>query len=138
MTYREILTLVSKGEPLPLFQTLADRLCYESLAKLKAEYELAGLGEKQVKIRKQEIRRAHEVYTEAHRQYLAVYREYNENCRRVGGEIREILEGLKRPSPDYPQLFQKAMNCLGILCNDSAAPQIVREAMKQKTSCENY
>lgn len=96
MTYKEILMLVSRNEALPPFQTLPDRLCYESLAKLKADYELSGLDEKQVKIRKQDIRRAHEEYTEAYRQYMAVYREYNDNSRKTGGILREILSGTKK------------------------------------------
>ncbi len=138
MTYKEILTLVSKEEPLPLFQALADRLCYESLAKLKAEYELAGVGEKQVKIRKQEIRRAHEEYTEAHRQYLAVYRGIQRKLPACRRRNTRNLGRVETAVSELPAAFQKAMNCLGTLCNDSATAQIIQKIMNQKTPYENY
>lgn len=128
MTYKEILMLVSRNEALPPFQSLPDRLCYESLAKLKADYELSGLDEKQVKIRKQDIRRAHEEYTEAYRQYMAVYREYNDNSRKTGGILREILSGTKEKPQDYKKLFLLAVDCIGIMRNDDVTVKAIKEA----------
>ena len=128
MTYKEILMLVSRNEALPPFQTLPDRLCYESLAKLKADYELSGLDEKQVKIRKQDIRRAHEEYTEAYRQYMAVYREYNDNSRKTGGILREILSGTKEKPQEYKKLFLLAVDCIGLIRNDDVTVRAIKEA----------
>lgn len=128
MTYKEILMLVSRNEALPPFQTLPNRLCYESLAKLKADYELSGLDEKQVKIRKQDIRRAHEEYTEAYRQYMAVYREYNDNSRKTGGILREILSGAKENPRDYKNLFLLAVDCIGLMRNDDVTVRLIKEA----------
>ena len=119
MTYKEILMLVSRNEALPPFQTLPDRLCYESLAKLKADYELSGLDEKQVKIRKQDIRRA---------QYMAVYREYNDNSRKTGGILREILSGTKEKPQDYKKLFLLAVDCIGLIRNDDVTVRAIKEA----------
>ena len=78
MTYAEIHTLAAHGDPLPPVQSLPDRACYESLCCLKRLYELTGLDEKTVRVRKQDIRRAHEEAAQAFRQYMAVYRAYNE------------------------------------------------------------
>lgn len=128
MTYKEILTLVGKNESLPPFQSLSDRLCYENLAKLKADYELSGLDEKQVKIRKQDIRRAHEEYTEAYQQYMAVYREYNDNSRKTGGKLKEILIGMKEKHQDYKKLFLLAVDCIGLMQNDDMIVKAIKEA----------
>ena len=128
MTYKEILMLVSRNEALPPFQSLPDRLCYESLAKLKADYELVGLEKKQAKIRKQDIQRAHEEYTEAYQRYIAVYREYNDNSRKTCGILREILSGTKEKPQDYKKLFLLAVDCIGLMRNDDVTVRAIKEA----------
>ena len=65
MTYPEIVSLVSRGEPLPPFQSLPDRLCYGCLATLKTEYEQHELDEKRVKAGKREHPLARKIRTEA-------------------------------------------------------------------------
>ena len=136
MTFQEIHHLVAHGEGLPPFQSLPDRLCYESLAKLKADYELTGADSKLVRIRKQDIRRAHEEFTEAHRQYMAVYKEYSDNCLKTGQDIKAILAGLNAENLDYRQLFALAVQCIDRMTHDEAFVRMVREKMRTEITVE--
>ena len=129
MTYPEIVSLVSRGEPLPPFQSLPDRLCYGCLATLKTEYEQHGLDEKRVKTGKREIRRAHEEASEAFRLYMAVYKEYNDNRIRAGGIIRNVLDGVKAGNPDYKTLFLMAVDCIGLINADNVTVKLIRDAV---------
>lgn len=129
MTYPEIVSLVSRGEPLPPFQSLPDRLCYGCLAALKTEYEQHGLDEKRVKAGKRDIRRAHEEASEAFRQYMAVYKEYNDNRIRAGGIIRNILAGVTTGNPDYKALFLMAVDCIGLINDDDITVKLIRDAV---------
>lgn len=129
MTYPEIVSLVSRGEPLPPFQSLPDRLCYGCLATLKTEYEQHGLDEKRVKAGKRDIRRAHEEASEAFRQYMAVYKEYNDNRIRAGGIIRNILAVVTTGNPDYKALFLMAVHCIGLINDDDVTVKLIRDAI---------
>ena len=129
MTYPEIVSLVSRGELLPPFQSLPDRLCYGCLATLKTEYEQHGLDEKRVKTGKREIRRAHEEASEAFRLYMAVYKEYNDNRIRAGGIIRNVLDGVKAGNPDYKTLFLMAVDCIGLINADNVTVKLIRDAV---------
>lgn len=129
MTYPEIVSLVSRGEPLPPFQSLPDRLCYGCLATLKTEYEQHGLDEKRVKAGKRDIRRAHEEASEAFRQYMAVYKEYNDNRIRACGIIRNILAGVTTGNPDYKALFLMAVDCIGLINDDDITVKLIRDAV---------
>lgn len=129
MTYPEIVSLVSRGEPLPPFQSLPDRLCYGCLATLKTEYEQHGLDEKRVKAGKRDIRRAHEEASEAFRQYMAVYKEYNDNQIRACGIIRNILAGVTTGNPDYKALFLMAVDCIGLINDDDITVKLIRDAV---------
>ena len=101
MTYTEIHTLAARGDPLPPFQPMPDRACYESLCCLRRLYELAVLDEKAVRVRKQEIRRAHEEAAEAFGQYIAVARAYSGNSRAAGQAVREMVRALEGGNADY-------------------------------------
>ncbi len=129
MTYLDIVSFVSRGEPLPPFQSLPDRLCYGCLATLKTEYEQHGLDEKRVKTGKREIRRAHEEASEAFRLYMAVYKEYNDNRIRAGGIIRNVLDGVKAGNPDYKTLFLMAVDCIGLINADNVTVKLIRDAV---------
>ena len=129
MTYPEIVSLVSRSEPLPPFQSLPDRLCYGCLAALKAEYEQHGLDEKRVKAGKRDIRRAHEEASEAFRQYMAVYKEYNDNRTRAGGIIQNILNGVTMGNTDYKALFLMAVDCIGLINDDDVTVKLIRDAV---------
>lgn len=129
MTYPEIVSLVSRGEPLPPFQSLPDRLCYGCLATLKTEYEQHGLDEKRVKAGKRDIRRAHEEASEAFRQYMAVYKEYNDNQIRAGGITRNILAGVTTGNPDYKALFLMAVHCIGLINDDDVTVKLILDAV---------
>ena len=130
MTYKEILSLVGSGDCLPPFQSLPDRMCYESLSKLKSEYELLGLDEKQVRVRKQDIRRAYEESAEAYKQYMGVYAEYNRNSQLCGSMVKQMMEGAKEQDPDYKSLFLMAVKCIGIMSNDSVTPEIIKKILE--------
>ena len=129
MTYPEIVSLVSRGEPLPPFQSLPDRLCYGCLATLKTEYEQHGLDEKRVTAGKRDLRRAHEEASEAFRQYMAVYKEYNDNQIRAGGIIRNILAGVTTGNPDYKALFLMAVHCIGLINDDDVTVKLILDAV---------
>lgn len=131
MTYAEIHTLVAHGEPLPPFQSLPDLECYESLACLKKLYELTGMNEKTVKCHKQDIRRAHKEAVEAFEQYMAVYREYNDNNRKTGQDIKAILDGLEEENPNYQELFLLSVNCIGRMQNGEHVTRMICEKMKR-------
>ena len=127
MTYAEIHTLAAHGDPLPPFMPLPDRACYESLCCLKRQYELTGLDEKAVRVRKQDIRRAHEEAAEAFRQYMAVYREYSDSSRAAGQAVREMAQALADGSPDYEALFWLAAGVIARLTNDSVMLDVLRK-----------
>lgn len=129
MTYLDIVSFVSRGEPLPPFQSLPDRLCYGCLATLKTEYEQHGLDEKRVKTGKREIRRAHEEASEAFRLYMAVYKEYNDNRMRAGEIIRNILAGVTTGNPGYKALFLMAVDCIGLINADDVTVKLIRDAV---------
>lgn len=126
MSYEEIHTAVARGQELPPFRTLPEKLCYECLVNLKHAFENGRMDEHQVRVGKQDIRRAFAKDSEAYRQYMAVYREYNDNSGKAGGYIREIIQGLKQDRPDYETLLQLAMDCIGRLCNDTVTPKLAR------------
>lgn len=126
MTYAEIHTLAAHGDPLPPFQSLPDRACYESLCCLKHLYELTGLDEKTVRVRKQDIRRAHEEAAQAFRQYMAVYRAYSGNSRAAGQAVREMAQALEGGSPDYKALFWLAAGVIAKLTGDDVMVNVLR------------
>ena len=126
MSYEEIHTAVAHGESLPPFRTLPEKLCCECLVNLKHAFENGRMDEHQVRVGKQDIRRAYAEDSESYQQYMAVYREYNDNSGKAGGCIREILQGLKQDNPDYEALFQLAMDCIGRLCNDTVTPMLAK------------
>ena len=130
MTYQELVSLAAHERPLPPFQPLPDRLCYDCLVCLKGEYDRGALDEKQVRTRKMEIRQAHQEATEAFRQYMAVYKAYNNHRVKVGQYIKEILDGLKGPKPDYKALLLTAVDCIGTLENDDTAARKIRESVE--------
>ena len=126
MSYEEIHTAAARNQELPPFRTLPEKLCYECLSNLKHAFEIGQMDEHQVRVGKQDIRRAYAQDGELYQQYMAVYREYNENSGKAGGCIREIVQGLKQGSPDYAALLQLAMDCIGRLCNDMVTPMLAR------------
>lgn len=130
MTYQELVALAAHEQPLPLFQSLPDRLCYDCLVCLKEEYDRGKLDEKRVRARKLEIRRAHQEAAEAFRQYMAVCKEYNDHRVMVGQYIQAILKGMKDPKPDYRALLLTALDCIGTLENDDTAVRKIREAVE--------
>lgn len=129
MTYQELVALAAHERPLPPFQALPDRLCYDCLVCLKEEYDRGKLDEKRVRARKLEIRRAHQEAAEAFRQYMAVCKAYNDHRIKVGQYIQEILKGMKDPEPDYRALLLTAVECIGALENDDTALRKIREAV---------
>lgn len=130
MTYQEIHGLVSHGEKLPPFQSLPDKLCYECLSSLKRQYEQAGIDERRLRVGKQVVRRSHEEYTRAFRQYMAVYKEYNDNCLKTGQAMKAIWDGLNEERPDYQALFLMAIDCIGRMQHDESVVRMVREKMR--------
>lgn len=136
MTYAEIHTLAAHGDPLPPFQSLPDRACYESLCCLRRLYEITGLDEKAVRVRKQEIRRAHEEAAEAFGQYIAVARAYSGNSRAAGQAVREMVRALEGGNADYEALFWLAAGVIGKLTNDSVLPDALRKKKAGKDGRE--
>ena len=127
MTYADIHTLAARGEALPPFSSLPDRLCYEELCMLKEKYERGELDEKGLRRLKQVVRRSYEEYDGAFRQYMAVYREYCDNSLKTGQDVRAMLEGLKAENPDWRGLFLLAVACIGRMQHDEAAVRLIRE-----------
>ena len=127
MTYTEIHTLAARGDPLPPFQPMPDRACYESLCCLRRLYELAVLDEKAVRVRKQEIRRALEEAAEAFGQYIAVARAYSGNSRAAGQAVREMVRALEGGNADYEALFWLAAGVIARLTNDSVMLDVLRK-----------
>lgn len=127
MTYADIHTLAARGEALPPFSSLPDRLCYEGLCMLKGKYERGELDEKGLRRLKQEARRSYEEYEGAFRQYMAVYREYCDNSLKTGQDVRAMLEGLKAEKPDWRGLFLLAVACIGRMQHDEATVRMIRE-----------
>ena len=136
MTNAEIHTLAAHGDPLPPFQSLPDRACYESLCCLRRLYEITGLDEKAVRVRKQDIRRAHGEASEAFRQYMAVYRTYSDNSRAAGQAVREMVQALEGGNADYEALFWLAAGVIGKLTNDSVMPDALRKKKAGKDGRE--
>lgn len=134
MTYTEIHTLVAHGEPLPLFSSLPDRLCYEGLCMLKEKYEKGSLDEKGLRRFKQEVRLSHEEYTGAFQQYMAIYREYCDNALKSGQDIRNMLEGMEAKDPDWKALFLLAVGCIGRLQHDEATVRMIRDKAEKSAS----
>ena len=130
MTYTEIHTLVAHGEPLPLFSSLPDRLCYEGLCMLKEKYEHGSLDEKGLRRFKQEVRLSHEEYTGAFQQYMAVYKEYSDNSMKIGQDMKAILNGLDEKNPNYRELFLLAINCIGRMQHDEHVVRMIRSKMQ--------
>ena len=124
MSYEEIHKAAAHAEELPPFPTLPERLCYACLENLKQAFEEGRLEPSRVRAEKQDIRRAYAQECEAYRQYMAVYREYNDNSRKAGGIIRDILHGLEQDEPDYKKLFLLAMACIGKMKNDTVVPML--------------
>ena len=130
MTYGEIHARAARGEELPPFASLPDRFCWERLRALKTKYERGELDEKGLRRLKQEARLAHAEYTGAFEQYMAVYREYNDNCRENGQAVRAMLEGLEAEEPDWKALFGLAAACIGRMLHDETTARLLRERMR--------
>lgn len=130
MTYGEIHARAARSEELPPFASLPDRLCWEWLRTLKANYERGELDEKGLRRLKQEARLAHADYTEGFERYMAVCREYSDHCRENGQAVRAILAGLEAAEPDWRALFGLAADCLGRTLHDETTARLLRERGK--------
>lgn len=114
MEFSEILHLAAQGRELPPFQSLPDRLCWQSLSALRRAYDHGEADAERVKWEKQELRRAHAEYTEAYRQYVEAYREYGARRVRAGGKVRELLEAKKAEPGNYRRQARLAAQALAL------------------------
>lgn len=110
MEYQKIMEYAAHGLALP-----KDMLCFEALCRLKYEYEATGLDAEKVRLRKQQIRRAHAQYTEAYRGYLAGMQGYQENIRRS-----EMLQSQIVKEKDPAKKLALALECIGAMTGDGS------------------
>lgn len=127
MTFNELLAAACGKIEMPPFPTLPERMCFAALRNVRCDWLEKRIDDKQAAVEKRDIRRAYDEAAEAHQQHVAVYRTYCQRSKQAGGIIRDIVVALKADSPDYKALLEKAMDCIGVLCNEHVSACVIRD-----------
>ena len=123
MTVEEIERLARDNNPLPEFTTLPDACLYETVAALWASYRNGNLDKDTAHSRKMRIIRRYHEFRAAYENCCDVYREQQDNIRKLGALRTEIAR-----EPDERQRLRLCIQAIGAMTGDEvfAKTQIER------------
>lgn len=113
MTVEEIERLARDSKPLPEFTNLPDACLYESLSALWATYRNGKIDKDTAHGRKMRIIRRYMEFTAAYDTCCAVYREQQDNIRKLGTLRTEITR-----EPDERERLRLCIQAIGVMTGD--------------------
>lgn len=113
MTLEEIERLARDNKPLPEFTNLPDACLYETLSALWATYRNGKIDKDTAHSRKMRIIRRYKEFTAAYDTCCAVYREQQDNIRRLGTLRTEITR-----EPDERERLRLCIRAIGVMTGD--------------------
>ena len=125
MTLEEIERLARDNKPLPEFTTLPDACLYETLSALWATYRNGKIGKDDAHARKMRIIRRYKEFTAAYDTCCAVYREQQDNIRKIGTLRTEIAR-----EPDERERLRLCIQAIAVMSGDKVFLKTELERME--------
>ena len=126
MTLEEIERLARDGNPLPDFTTLPDVCLYETIAALWASYRNGNLDKDTAHGRKMRIIRRYKEFTAAYDTCCAVYREQQDNIRKLGTLRTDIHR-----EEDVTERLRLCLRAIGVMTGDKVFEKTELERLEE-------
>lgn len=126
MTVEEIERLARDNKPLPEFTTLPDACLYEAVAALWATYRNGKIGKDDAHARKMRIIRRYHEFRAAYENCCDVYREQQDNIRKLG-TLRTEIAGAE----DERERLRLCVQAIGVMTGDKVFQKTELERMEE-------
>lgn len=127
MTLEEIERLARDNKPLPEFTNLPDACLYETLSALWATYRNGKIDKDTAHSRKMRIIRRYKEFTAAYDTCCAVYREQQDNIRKLGTLRTEIAR-----EPDERERLRLCIQAIGAMTEDKVFLKTELERLEEE------
>ena len=131
MTVEEIERLARDNKPLPEFTTLPDACLYETLSALWAMYRNGKIDKDTAHSRKMRIIRRYKEFAAAYDTCCAVYREQQDNIRRLGTLRTEIAR-----EPDERERLRLCIQAIAVMTGDRVFQKTELERLEENQNEE--
>ena len=131
MTADEIEKLARDRKPLPEFVTLPDACYYESITALWENYRLGKISKETAHERKMRLIRRYHEFRAAYENCCAVYREQQENIRKLGALRTEITR-----EPDEQERLRLCIQAVAAMTGDQVFRRTELERLEEKKNHE--
>lgn len=125
MTLEEIERLARDNKPLPEFTNLPDACLYESLSALWSNYRNGKIDKDTAHSSKMRIIRRYKEFTAAYDTFCAVYREQQDNIRKIGTLRTEIAR-----EPDERERLRLCIQAIAVMTGDKVFLKTELERME--------
>ncbi len=131
MTLEEIERLARDNKPLPEFTNLPDACLYETLSALWATYRNGKIDKNTAHSRKMRIIRRYKEFTAAYDTCCAVYREQQDNIRKIGGLRTDIAH-----EQDERERLRLCIQMIAVMTGDRVFLKTELERLEEKQNEE--
>jgi len=126
MTLEEIERLARDNKPLPEFTNLPDACLYETLSALWATYRNGKIDKDMAHSRKMRIIRRYKEFAAAYDTCCAVYREQQDNIRKLGALRTEITR-----EPDERERLRLCIQAIAVMTGDRVFQKTELERLEE-------
>ena len=127
MTAEEIEKLARDRKPLPEFVTLPDACYYEAITALWENYRLGKISKESAHERKMRLIRRYHEFKASYENCCAVYREQQENIRKLGALRTEITR-----EPDERERLRLCIQAIGAMTEDKVFLKTELERLEEE------
>lgn len=127
MTLEEIERLARDNKPLPEFTNLPDACLYETLSALWATYRNGKIDKDSAHSRKMRIIRRYKEFAAAYDTCCAVYREQQDNIRKLGTLRTEIAR-----EPDERERLRLCIQAIAVMSGDKVFQKVELERLEEE------